>query len=367
MTTPRLARYTAIGILLFLGVTWTLASALQATSEADYPNANLLVSADWLQQHIQDTNLIVVDVRTDEYFHDDLITGAIRLPWRSFRYNNVTRQIGSLFVGAEQAQEILGKAGILPTDTLVLYDSVERDGGATASYVFWVLDVLGHENKKLLNGGIDAWKAVGGAVATEPASLEPVLYQADQEDIRSRPWGSVDFVFKRLGDPYYQIIDVRSRDEYLGETGNTDMNDQPLKLGHVPGAMNIEYVQAWAHEETKLIKPYAELQETYRGIDADLATVVYCHSGRRGSFSYFVLRLMGFRDPILFEGSWNEWGDHRNYMPTELQENNPTSSELPGKATESGRADPASRSTASEKTSSGSPDRTDTGYVSCGG
>jgi thiosulfate/3-mercaptopyruvate sulfurtransferase len=77
----------------------------------------------------------------------------------------------------------------------VLYDSVERDGGATASYVFWVLDLLGHEKKKILEGGIDAWTTAGGKVAPEPKKLESMFYQAPSDEkliaeaVRM-PWGS---------------------------------------------------------------------------------------------------------------------------------------------------------------------------------
>lgn len=366
MNQKRLIRYTVIGILLFLGVCWSLADAArQQTRSGAYPRGELLASAEWLKQHVDDDGLVILDVRADKYFDGNLIPGAIRLPWKTFRYNNTALHVGSVFVGVEEAQKVLGEHGVMRSDTLVLYDSVERDGGATASYVFWILDMLGHENKKVLNGGIDAWKAAGGAVDDEPAALQPVLYQADPDLLHPRLWADGEYIYERLGDPYYQVIDVRSRAEYLGEKGNTDLAGQPLKLGHVPTAFNIEYKQAWVDEGTKLIKPYPDLQKVYRGLDPDKATVVYCHSGRRSSFSYFVLRLMGFADVIEYEGSWNEWGSPRNFFPAELTENTPPTDALPGapgsrtareRVTRPETADPARRG-----------DRASAGYVSCGG
>lgn len=370
MNNKRLIRHTMIGILLFLGVCWSLSQAArdQAETEGAYPNSELLASPEWLQQHLNDENLVIVDVREDKYFNDELIPGAVRLPWRTFRYNNTALHVGSVFVGVEDAQHILGDRGILPGDTVVLYDSVERDGGATASYVFWVLDMLGHSDKKILNGGIDAWKQAGGETVSSPAEREAMLYQVDPNSIHPRLWADGQFIYERLGDPYYQIIDVRSPAEYTGEKGNVDLNGNPLKLGHIPTALNIEYKNAWTDKETKRIKPYAELQQVYRGIDPDKATVVYCHSGRRSSFSYFIMRLMGFADPIEYEGSWNQWGRPGNYFPAQLKENRPAGNELPGAASKQqapGGQPVSRRQDAAAETERNRQDPT--GYVSCGG
>ncbi len=369
MKNERLMRHVVISVLLFLGVCWSLSVAgqEQKSREAAWPNADLIATVDWLQEHLDDPEMVMVDVRTDEYFDGELIPGAVRLPWRSFRHNNAALHVGSVFVGIEEAQNILGTHGIQPSDTVVLYDSVERDGGATASYVFWVLEMLGHQKIKILEGGIDAWRETGDVVSN-PAEPEPVLYQADPGEIHPRLWADGNYIENRLGDPYYQIIDVRSREEYLGEVGNKDLSGNPLKLGHIPTAYNVPYSSAWIDEETKRIKPYDELQKLYRGIDPDKAVVVYCHSGRRSSFSYFILRLMGFDDVIEYEGSWNQWGSSQNFFPTELEENLPASDALPGTGGEGG-------DTVSKKPESGTsgaqPAKTDgsapSGYVSCGG
>lgn len=366
MENGRLLRFAVIGVLLFLGVCWSLSVAgqEQAARRAAWPNENLLATADWLKEHIDDEDLVIVDVRTDKYFDGELVPGAVRLPWKAFRHNNTALHVGSVFVGIEEAQNILGDHGIQPSDTVLLYDSVERDGGATASYVFWVLDMLGHEKKKILGGGIDAWrKSEEGA--SDPAELEPVLYQADPETIHPRLWADGAYIKKRLGDPYYQIIDVRSRGEYLGEVGNKDLSGNPLKLGHIPTALNVPYDTGWIDEETKRIKPYNELQELYRGIDPDKAVVVYCHSGRRSSFSYFILRLMGFNDVIEYEGSWNEWGRPRNFFPVELQENKPAGDALPGAGGGAPTMKTEARPTGAQ--SSKPDDGAPSGYVSCGG
>lgn len=192
-------RYLVIVLVLTLGIYWSLASAQTGASNPSYPENQFLVTAAWLKQHLADQALVVVDVRDDTHFGGKLIPGAVHLPWTSFRYTDTARGIGGKFVGIEQAQKILGGAGLSRTDTLILYDSVERDGGATASYVFWVLDLLGHRKMKILESGIDDWLSAGGDVTDTAQRLEPMLYQAPANDIRMRRWVAGEFIQSRHG------------------------------------------------------------------------------------------------------------------------------------------------------------------------
>jgi thiosulfate/3-mercaptopyruvate sulfurtransferase len=366
-------RFVIIGLLLILAVVWTLTSASRETAaqtaSGDYPNEEILATAKWLKKHQKDVGLLIVDVRTDKYFDGKLISGAMRLPWSTFRYNDKANNLGEKFVGTSRAQEILGNNGIAPNNTVVLYDSVKRDGGATASYFFWVLDVLGHGNKKVLEGGIDAWVAADGKLSSEPLKLDPVLYQAKKEDIASRKLIGGDYVYKRLGDPYYQIIDARSHEEYVGEAGSKDLFGNPLKLGHVPTAININYESAWVDKETKKIKPYPELQQLYKGIDPNKSVIVYCASGRRSSFSYFIMRLMGMSDPITYEHSWLEWGNPDNFYPVETTVRKPAGDFLPEAGKVSATTTKTSRASGKtgQKTPSSTGGKPKGGYVSCGG
>ena len=361
-------RYGILAVLLVVGVFWSLGSARQAARPGDYPNADLLATPQWLHEHAEDEGVLVVDVRTDDHFDGRLIPGAVRLPWSQFRYNNTAANEGELFVGTSRAQEILGSHGAGRTNTLVLYDSVARDGGATASYVFWVLDVLGHRNKKILEGGIDAWEAAGFELASKPRSLSPILYQAPMDEIRSRDLIDGGDVYRQLGDPHYQIIDVRSPAEYKGEKGTRDLRGNPLKLGHVPTAVNVDYTTNWVDTETKHIKPYAALQALYRGLDTRKSIIVYCNSGRRSSFSYFVLRLMGIDDVTTYEASWKQWGNPANFYPVETTVNTFADDRKPGTSSSASSASGSDKgASAARQTPSSTGDAPKGGYVSCGG
>jgi thiosulfate/3-mercaptopyruvate sulfurtransferase len=312
-------RFGVIGALLLLAAAWALASAA-TTQEPNYPNGELLATVGWLAEHRSDDDVNLVDVRQDEHFHGEVIPGAVRMPWEQFRGTDAIVGVTGVFVGVNEAERLLGEHGIARNDTVVLYDSVERDGGATASYIFWVLDMLGHDNVKILDGGIDAWKRAGHETSDTPAQPEPITYQAPLAEVSPKDKIEAFALYERLGDPYYQILDVRTRDEYLGEAPNVDWQGRVQKLGHIPGAYCVPYESNWIDAETKMVKPYEELLELYPGLSPSRAVVTYCHSARRSSYTYFILRLMGFEDLRLYDGSWMEWGKKDLYYPVETEE-----------------------------------------------
>jgi len=311
-------RFSVIAVLLVLGVFWALVSA-KDIAIGSYPNASFLAKAEWLHSHSNDPKLVIVDVREKKYLKDAFIPNAIHMEWKQFQESATARGIGGVFVGVDRAQALLGQAGIARGDTVVLYDTVDRDGGATSSYIFWVLDVLGHSNKVVLESGIEAWVAAGFKTVASPRTAEPVLYQAPLQELRLDRWAEGAFIQARLGDPFYQILDVRSSDEYLGTKLNGGLDGNPLKTGHIPSAYNVDYKQNWADGKGKTVKTYADLQVLYAGLEPNRSVITYCHSGRRGSFSYFILRLMGFENVSLYDSSWFEWGNNGQFFPVETQ------------------------------------------------
>lgn len=369
MKNSKLIRYAAIAAILLLGVYWSAASATSSAAGKDYPNARFLATAEWLKSQKDDASLVIVDVREEKDLAGKLIPGAIRMPWVQFQYRDTASNMGEVFVGIARAQQLLGEHGIARNDTVVLYDSVKRDGGATSSYIFWVLDLLGHKKMKVLERGIDGWIDAGGATVPTPRKPEAVLYQAPSDEIKLRKWVKAEYMMPRLGDPYYQILDVRSREEYLGEKPNTALDGTVLRLGHVPTAINSDYTLNWTTTDSKAIKPYAALQKLYRGLDPGRTVITYCHSGRRGSFGYFMLRLMGFEDVMLYEASWMEWGNKRYYYPVETAENALAGDAPPGTTSPSDAFKRPGKMTQKSGTTAASGDNrgSKNGYVSCGG
>jgi thiosulfate/3-mercaptopyruvate sulfurtransferase len=352
-------RHAAIAAILVLGVFWALAAAKQA--ETPYPGERFLARPGWLKAHLGESGIVVLDVRPEKDADGRFVPGAVRLPWSAFRYDDPSRSMGGLFVGAVQAQKILGDHGVTRADTVVLCDSVAKDGGATASYVFWVLDLLGHEKVKLLERGIDGWVEAGGAVDASPRLPEPVLYQAPAGEIRLERDASAEFIRSRLGDPHYALIDARSPEEYRGEKPNPDLAGAPLKLGHIPTAFNVDYRNNWTDPETKALKSLDALRELYRGLSPGQTVITYCHSARRGSFTYFALRVLGFEDVRLYDPSWFEWGSPKLFYPVETAPRPLTGAALPPPVRRAALPRPQGAAPGA------APEPVRGGYVSCGG
>jgi thiosulfate/3-mercaptopyruvate sulfurtransferase len=149
----------------------------------------------------------------------------------------------------------------------------------------------------------------------------------------------------------------------LGEAPSADWQGRALKLGHIPGAYNVDYEHNWVDAETKLLKPYAELQRLYAGLDPNRAVVTYYHSGRRSSHTYFVLRLMGFAGVRLYDYSWNEWGNKSLFYPIETKEN-VLAGPAPNALSMTTRdVDPRRPQPVGDTTNTGGK----SGYISCGG
>lgn len=149
--------------------------------------------------------------------------------------------------------------------------------------------------------------------------------------------------------------------------GTRDLQGNDLKLGHIPTAVNIDYTENWQDAETKKIKPYSRLQRLYRGLDPQKGVIVYCNSGRRSSFSYYVLRLMGIDNFYAYEPSWKQWGKPANFYPVETTLNTLAGSGLPGTSSARTTTVSTNRSQPAGQTESSSGRAPKSGYVSCGG
>ena len=224
-------------------------------------------------------NLVIIDVRGAEDYANGHIPGAINIYWKSFRDEK------GVLLPVTEVADILGENGITNTNDIILYDD---RGGSEASYVFWMLDYLGHKgNISVLNGSVSkVWK---GNFSTEEVKRSPTSYEVD---LKPETHADTEWVKNHLDDPNVIFVDTRSSDEY---TGKKIKGDDP-RGGHIPGAINLNYEDLWANKETKTLKSVEELSNIFseKGLDKDKEIVVYCHSGRRASFVYYALKLVGY-------------------------------------------------------------------------
>jgi thiosulfate/3-mercaptopyruvate sulfurtransferase len=191
---------------------------------------------------------------------------------------------------------LVAKLGINRGNTGVIYDG----GSLFATRPWWVLRYLGHGDVRILNGGLAAWGAAGGTAATGSAAVATPIADTPPAagTFRSDLLAPLAEVQATLGDPGIVIVDARTPKEYAE--------------GHIPGAVNLNYLHNAAPEPPKVWNPAAELRAMYEalGVTPDKRVIPYCASGVRSSVTDFTLRLLGYEDVALFTGSWNEWTRH---------------------------------------------------------
>ncbi|MHB1593922.1 MAG: sulfurtransferase [Streptosporangiaceae bacterium] len=280
-----------------------------------YARPEMLVSTQWLADHLGEPGLVVAESDEDVLLYETgHIPGAVKLDWHTELNDPVSRD----YVDGVGFARLMSAKGISRDTTLVIYGDKNN---WWAAYALWVCTLFGHPDVRLLDGGRTKWLAEGRPISTEravtAASDYPVI-ERDDAPIRAFR----DQVLAHIGMP---LIDVRSPGEYTGEL--LHMPDYPqegaLRGGHVPGAVNIPWARAAADDAT--FRPREELEAIYRD-EAGLAPgddiVVYCRIGERSSHTWFVLHhLLGFPNVRNYDGSWTEWGNsvgvpiHRGEAP----------------------------------------------------
>jgi thiosulfate/3-mercaptopyruvate sulfurtransferase len=264
----------------------------------------VLVSTDWLAEHLGDDGLVVAEVDENPDLYDEgHIPDAVKLHWREDLQDPVERDL----VEKRQFEELLGRLGIGNDTAIVLYG--DRNNWF-AAYAYWYLKIYGHGDVRILDGGRQKWIDEGRDLSTETPAPQSATYTASERDESIRAYR--DAVRESLGEEGRALVDVRSPQEYSGELISPPGYEQEgaQRAGHIPTAQSIPWAQAVRDDGT--FKPADELRELYgvKGVTAEKAVTAYCRIGERSAHTWFVLReLLGYGDVRNYDGSWTEWGN----------------------------------------------------------
>jgi thiosulfate/3-mercaptopyruvate sulfurtransferase len=273
---------------------------------AEYTRPDVLVSTDWLAQHLSDPGFRVVEVDVDtSAYEQGHIPGAIGWNWQTQLCDQVRRDI----LTKEQFERLMGDSGISHDTSIIFYGD---NHNWFATYALWQCRYWGHpeDRLKLLNGGRAKWVAEGRELVTEVPAHPKTAYQAAFPDDNVR--ATKELIFQTLLErSTYNLVDVRSPDEFTGKViAPPGMTETAQRGGHIPGAANIPWSQAVKEDST--FKSAEELRALYesKGVDLSKETVAYCRIGERSSHTWFVLRyLLGVPKVRNYDGSWTEWGN----------------------------------------------------------
>ena len=260
-----------------------------------------LVSADWVEAHLGDPKVVLVEVDEDTSAYDSgHLPGAVKLDWKTDLQDPVRRD----FVNKQQFEALLSQRGIGNDDQVVLYGG---NNNWFAAYAFWYFKLYGHRDVKLLDGGRKKWELDNRPLVADPVSRAAASYTASDQDTSIRAFR--DEVVAAIGAK--NLVDVRSPDEYAGRLLAPAHlpQEQAQRAGHIPTALSVPWSKAANEDGT--FKSDDDLRTLYgeAGLDGSKPTIAYCRIGERSSHTWFVLReLLGHTDVKNYDGSWTEYG-----------------------------------------------------------
>jgi len=287
----------AAGLVLLAGLATVAAPAA----------AQPLVSPQWLNEHLTDPDVVVLDVRSaidgggEKAYLAAHIPGSIHSDydkpgWR-VTVNNVPFQLPSIL----EIQNLIGDLGIDEKSHVVVVPAgVHVTDFGSAARVYWTLKVAGVPNVSILDGGVAGWRAAGLPVESGPSPTPtPKMLTADADE---SSLADIKAVVKIEQSGGATLVDARSPALFSGK----DKGAKVAAFGHIPGAINVDSDEFYDNKANRL-KPQAELAAIAARIPAG-PVVTYCNTGHWSATDWFVLHeLLGRKDVKVYDGSMMEW------------------------------------------------------------
>jgi len=270
---------------------------------SEYAKPEVLVETDWLEEHLDDPSLRIIEVDEDtSAYEKGHVKGAVGWNWTT----DLHAPVGRDYVDQAGLSDLLSKAGVTPDTTVVLYGG---NNNWFAAYAYWILKLRGFDDVKLVNGGRKKWELESRELTQDVPSYAATgltVTGSEKPEIRALR----DEVLGKLGSTV-GFVDVRSPEEYRGEKLAPDHlpQEQAQVPGHIAGAANIPWAKAANEDGT--FKSADELRALYEaeGITSGQEVIAYCRIGERSSHTWFALQeLLGFPNVKNYDGSWTEYG-----------------------------------------------------------
>jgi thiosulfate/3-mercaptopyruvate sulfurtransferase len=279
---------------------------MSAIADRGYVQPDVLVSTDWVAEHLSDPTVRIIESNEDTLLYaSGHVPGAVHVDWTS----DLNDQIRRDYIARDGFETLMSRLGASKDTTVVFYGDKNN---WWACYAFWVFQLFGHTNAKIMDGGRLKWEKEGRELSRDTPSFTPSDYKVDaRNDAPHRAFR--DEVLKFV-EAKGQLVDVRSPDEYSGKKLHMPEypNEGALRGGHIPGARSVPWAKA-INPENGTFKTADELKKLYleeQKLNPNEPVIAYCRIGERSSHTWFALKyLLGFKNIRNYDGSWTEWGN----------------------------------------------------------
>ena len=289
----------------FLILLISIASALSESNNDPKIRESMIVSVDWLAQHVNDDSLVLLQVGEKSEYETAHIPSA-----QFIQLADISTPRGQGLIlelpSVDQLKTTFEKLGVTDKSRIVVYFS--KDWVTPTARVFMTLDYLGlGDRTSILDGGLPAWRAANKPVTAEVKAAKPGSFtpRPNNKLVVDAAWVSAN-----LNKPGVAILDARARKFYTGEEAG-----QMPRAGHIPSAKSIPFSSLV--DDSNKFKSAEALREIFSsaGVKQSETVATYCHIGQQASLLYFAARYLGY-DAHVYDGSFEDWS-HRTDLPVE--------------------------------------------------
>lgn len=301
MSDPSRSRFAAG----FRGIAVAILLAFGTTAFAASPPPPL-VTAEWLRAHLDDPDLIVLDIRSAidgggaEAYLRSHIPGAIHSDYDKGGWRVTRNGVPFMLPTPVQLEKLIGELGIDEERHVVVVPAgVHATDFGSAARVYWTLKVAGHNRVSVLDGGFAAWTAAGLRVESGPKPASPTIFTVTLDKTLLAEVEEVQDIQRSGGAA---LVDARAATFFAGKEKGQGVQ----VYGHIPGAINVEHTALYDAANNRL-KSKDRLAVAVADIPAG-PVVSYCNTGHWAAINWFVLsELLGRKDVRLYAGSMIEW------------------------------------------------------------